>query len=444
MYPDWDSSLQGLAKPGYQEVKSVTSVPDTQVWDWEKEVIRAQNEHESTAIIQKIIRIKLSRDSTKLAVIYHDMTQIYDTAVGTLSQLFEISKSGDSFDDFSSNSKFIVFKHENDGKIIQTSAFDACTGVCVWDSLLTPSTLKDIVLRKLKTVRGPYEEDRRFDLSFSDGSEWLAVTTGPTYRSSKTQNSCVLLLRKVRHAFKFQHTLETTDSCLSGTTFDSNAKVLATLNQGRNYILVWKLQNPRHKPYMIERCASIDALSHSFLAVRDLTSEAISIWHIASGRTCNKLYGISGRCAFSPCERLLAVGEKGSVRILDWRRGVCLVQIDGAYTSAPLLDTELLLSFLPGDAGIQTQSGIVQVPKEMLAPTVPPSSPELIRHTPILSVDKDTGWIQWEDKMLLKLPAEYDADNIVVSNTTIFITLLSHTVVMIGFRASHLSEALFL
>jgi hypothetical protein len=442
MYPDWDWSLRAFAKPGDQELKSTSFVPDTQVWDWEKKVIRAQSEHGSTTIVQRIIRVKLSRDSTKLAVIYHDMTQIYDTTLGTLSQLFEISRNGDSFDDFSSSSKFILFKHEDDGKVIQISAFDACTGVCVWDSLLGSSTLRDLVLRKLKTVRGPYEEDRCFDLSFSDDSEWLAVTTGPTHRSPKTRNSCVLLLRKYGDAFKFQHTLQRSDSCLSGTTFASNASVLATLNQGRNHVLVWKLQSPRHKPYVIERCASIDALSHSFLAARDLTSEAIIIWHIASGRSCKKLHGISGRCAFSLCERLLAVGENGSVRIFDWSTGVCLVEIDGAYTSTPLLETELLLSFLPGDAGIQTQSGIVQIPKEILAPPVPPSSPEVIRHTPILSVDKDTGWVQWEGKRLLKLPAEYDADNIVVSNTTIFITLSSRKVVVIGFSKTHLSETI--
>lgn len=439
MYRDWDSSLQVFAKPGYP----VSFAPDTQVWDCERGVVRAQSEHGSKAIVERIIRVELSRDSTKLAVIYHNMTQIYDTTLGTLSQLSEISRKGHLFDGFSSNSKFILFRHEDDVKVIQISAFDASTGVCVWDSSSGPFTLMDLVLRKLKTVRGTYEEeDRRFYLAFSDDSEWLAVTTGPSCWSPKTRNSCVLLLRKVGDVFKLQHTLERSEDRVSETTFASNARVLASLNQGRNCVLVWKLQSPRHKPYVIEGCASIEALSHSFLAAKELTSEAICIWHIASGRSYKRLYGISGRCAFSSCERLLAVGEDGSVRILDWKTGVCLVQINEAYTSTPLLETELLVSFLPGDAGIQTQSGIVQVPKEILAPPVPPSSPELIRHTPPLSVDKNTGWVQWQGERLLKLPAEYDADNVVVSNTTIFIILLSHKVVMIRFRDSYLSEAL--
>ena len=302
--------------------------------------------------------------------------------------------------------------------------------------------MKDLVPRKLEKVRCAYEEDRRFDLAFSDDSEWLAVTIGPNYWSPKTRSSCVLLLKKVGDVFKIQHTLERSYNRLSGTMFASNARVLATLDQGRNYILVWKQQSPRDKPYVIEGCASIDALSHSFLAARELTGEDIGIWHIASGRSCKRLPGISGRCAFSSCERLLAVGEHGTVKILDWRTGVCLVQINEAYTSTPLLETELLVSFLPGDAGIQTQSGIVQVPKEIMAPPVPPSSPELIRHTPPLSVDKNTGWVQWQGERLLKLPAGYHDDDVVVSHTTIFIISLSHKVTMLSFRTSYLSEAL--
>ena len=443
MYPDWDSSLRLFAKPGCQAAKSISFDPDTQVWGWEKEAIRAQSKDGSTTVVQRIIGVKLSRDSTRLAVIYHSMTQIYDTDPDTLSLLFQISRNGHSFDGFSSNSKFIFFRQEEDGKVIRISAFDASTGVCVWDSSSGPSTFKELVLRKLKKVRVAYDEDRRFDLAFSDDLEWLAVTIGPDNWSPKTRNSCVLLLKKVGDVFKFQHTLEKSYNRLSGTRFASNGRVVATLDQGGNYVLVWKLQSPCHKPYVIEGCTSIDALSNSFLAARELTGEAIGIWHIASGQSCKRLYGISGRCAFSSCERLFAVGEDGSVRILDWRSGVCLVQIDEAYTSTPLLETELLVSFLPGDAGIQAQSGIVQVPKEILAPPVPPSSPELVRHTPPLSVDKNTGWVQWQGERLLKLLAEYDADDVLVSNTTIFIILLSHMVVMVSFRESYLSEDLY-
>ncbi|RBR06161.1 uncharacterized protein FIESC28_11176 [Fusarium coffeatum] len=130
------------------------------VWDWEREFHRSKREHASTISVSKIFGVSLSPDSKKLAVKHHHMAEIYDISLGKLARLSTVGQESENLDYFSPDSKFYVSQrfYGSDCRMTHILLSDTCTGVPAWHL---------------------HERDRHLNMTFSDDSQWMAVTSTP-------------------------------------------------------------------------------------------------------------------------------------------------------------------------------------------------------------------------------------------------------------------------
>lgn len=389
------------------------------IHNWERDLMDSNLEYGMQRSDHGIDIIVLSPDAAKVAVGHYDTARIYDMTLGTPVWLFDIKTRSHGVDIFSPDSMFVIVERRNGW----VSVHDASTGDCVWNS---------------STKGRPYE------YSFSSDSQWLMVTMLPKEHSD-TRDARILVSKKIGDTFKLKCIL-TKEGCRTfhSTKFCPNARFIATLVPESCMILVWDLKRLPNEPYMFKHFAENFALSQSFLTAVSVSGKT-DIWHVESGRLYASGEAIINQHLFSPSERFLAIELNASVTILDWRTGTSLVRIDGAMPQYTIKDLFSLrenrrFSFLPGDAGIRTQLGIVDT-REILTSRTSPHT-EQILFNPLLNINLETSWVQWRGKNLLKLPAEYDVGKAVFSGTTLLVPVQSLGLVTINFTENGLSDVL--